>query len=174
MSKYAKRGAYHYADYFDKSSIYRKHVDDLVAKVREHVPARGKIFECGAGEGLILRMLAIKGFFCRGCDIDVRAVELAVDKLNDVCLGPIESFESGRYDAVLMCDVLEHVDDFDQTIEAAQKMAKLVVVAVPDRFDRHAVRHNIVDAVVSRFLGWEMLHIEQRHARWLMIFRNNK
>jgi 2-polyprenyl-3-methyl-5-hydroxy-6-metoxy-1,4-benzoquinol methylase len=173
MSKYVERGAYHYAEFDDSTTPYHKHVMDLVQRINVFVEG-DRIFEVGAGEGLILRQLSRLGFSCLGCDIDGRAVELAVEKGNDVRLGSIESFEAGSYDAVLMCDVLEHVEDFDRTIEAAQKMAKVVVVAVPDRLDRHAVRQHIVDAVSTKFLSWELQHIEQRHARWLMIFKNHK
>jgi hypothetical protein len=74
---------------------------------------------------------------------------------------------------VLICDVLEHVKDFKGTILAARKLASTVVIAVPDRPDRHAVRLPTVADVKAEFPdGWELTHLSTRHARHLMIFED--
>lgn len=170
MSKYAKRGAYHYAEFADKKSIYRAHVLDLIEKVVEFVPVNGDIYEVGCGEGLILSRLSLIGFNCEGCDIDPIAVGFGRAKGNEIREG--EAFvEDREWDAVLLCDVLEHVKDFEATIDTVKAMAPIMIVAVPDRKDPHAVRQDTVDAVVSKFMGWELLHASQRHARHLMVFK---
>lgn len=168
-SKYT-RGCYHYVDFANPNSDYHKHVTDLVRRVKELVPKESEIFEVGSGEGLILSELDKAGFFAYGCDVDKLAVDLACGKGNDVRHGTVFE-EKGSYAAVLMCDVLEHVELFEETIAAAKKLAPLIFVAVPDRKDPHAVRQNIVDAVVNEFLGWEMVSVAQRNARWMLTFR---
>lgn len=166
-SKYKLRGAYHYWE-FNERTPYRNHVEDLVEQVMKHGPK--SLVEIGAGEGLILSRFEKRGLVCVGCDIDPHAVRLAKREGNKVHLGTVDYFAGQVFDVALLCDVLEHVEDFEGTIEAAQMLAPLVVVATPDRHDPYAVRQPTVDSIITRFKGWELLHTSQRHARWLMIF----
>lgn len=175
MSKYRQRGAYHYTE-FNANTPYRHHVEDLViqvsARLKKPMP---KIIEIGAGEGLILSRFQIHaGFMCKGCDTDPVAVDLARYKKNDVKLGSIELFEGEQADAVLLCDVLEHVQEPLEIMEKAVKIAPMVVIACPDREDPHAVNDGGSDPgwITRRMqaLGFEVVHKSQRHARHLMIF----
>lgn len=177
MSKYEQRGAYHYEEFRRTTSIYRAHVLDLVAKIEEFVPARGDILEVGAGEGLILDQLGQRGFVCDGCDVDVTAVLLAKQKGNSVELGSIELYigRAKKTDAVLLCDVLEHVENPIAVMAAAREIADVVVIAIPDREDRHAI-HDVDPAAVKLYMepsGYECVHQSQRHARHLLIFKRN-
>jgi len=175
MSKYEKRGAYHYAEFADPKSIYRKHVLDLVEKVMEHVNPKlllPTLAEIGAGEGLILSQFSRQGLSCSGCDTDPTAVRLAAEKGNRVELGSFEVFGGDeRFDVVLLCDVLEHVKHPLAMLAAACKLSRgLVVVAVPDREDKHAIHAIDLVGVETGLPGWEWLHRAQRHARWFGIF----
>jgi 2-polyprenyl-3-methyl-5-hydroxy-6-metoxy-1,4-benzoquinol methylase len=174
MSKYEKRGAYHYAEFADPKSIYRAHVLDLVDRVMEHVNKKlllPTVVEIGAGEGLILDQFSRQGLSCRGCDIDATAVRLAKEKGNRVELGSIELFTDQRFDVVLLCDVLEHVKHPLAMLAAACTLSRgLVVVAVPDREDKHAIHAIDLVGVETGLPGWECLHRAQRHARWFGIF----
>lgn len=172
MSKYKLRGAYHY-DEFKKDTPYRKHVLDLVEKISEVVPFGSTLFEVGAGEGLILRKLDEKGYVVEGCDTDRHAVALAYDKGNKVMHGQIDDFteDGDEYGAVLMCDVLEHVNDPISTIMIAKKIAPILVIAIPDRKDRHA-QHEVTPEDIESYVGtgYKLVHRSQRHARHLMIY----
>jgi 2-polyprenyl-3-methyl-5-hydroxy-6-metoxy-1,4-benzoquinol methylase len=173
VSKYEQRGAYHYDEFRRPQSIYRAHVLDLIEKVELHVPPKGDIIEIGAGEGLILDQLAQRGFVCDGCDIDTTAVILAKQKRNPVEHGSIELFEGRKVDAVLLCDVLEHVESPIAVMAKARELAPVVVIAVPDRHDRHAIHVVDPDAVRSYMepSGYHCVHQSQRHARHLLIFK---
>lgn len=173
MSKYEDRGAYHYAEFADKKSIYRAHVLDLLAVVQKHTKPRGDLLDVGAGEGLISRKLSEAGFVVRGCDVDKRAVELAAEKGNDVILGTIENFVGGHFDAVLICDVLEHVEDPVDVVEQAKRLAPIIVIAVPDRHDPHACNEILANDVLDFFddADWKDVHHETRHARHFFVFK---
>lgn len=177
MSKYQQRGAYHYAEFADPKSIYRAHVLDLLMKISDFVPPGGQILEIGAGEGLILSELEKKGFDCIGCDTDRKAVDLAEEIDQAVVLpGSIEQWKGKWFDAVLLCDVLEHVQDMPAMVRQAQELATIVVIAVPDRPDRHAVHmvdpHRVM--VMFDVLDWRLLHDSRRHARYLLIFKRQR
>lgn len=172
MSKYQKRGAYHYAEFADKKSTYHAHVIDLLKVVEKHVKPRGDILDVGAGEGLIMHKLSELGFVCRGCDVDQWAVHLAAEKGNDVIYGMIGHFISQKFDAVLICDVLEHVGDPLNTVGLAKKLAPVVVIAIPDRHDPYAVNELAPNNVLDYFddLDWKNVHQDQRHARHVFVF----
>ena len=172
MSKYKLRGAYHY-DEFSKKTIYRSHVESLILEIMEVIGTGPKVaFEIGAGEGLILSQLKAKGLFAVGCDVDTHAVALAADKDNDVELvtQDCKYSEHGPVDIVLMCDVLEHVDDPRRVVNEAKKMGDFIVIAIPDRKDRHA-QHEVNPNDIERLMdGWTLRYKAQRHARHVMIY----
>lgn len=178
MSKYRARGAYHYEE-FEQDTPYRRHVLDLVEQVVAHTNKQllmPKVIEIGAGEGLILSKIADQGFQCEGCDVDVTAVGLAKIYKNKVQLGDVTVFaQHSDIDVVLLCDVLEHVENPIREMAEARRLAPngIVVIAIPDREDRHA-RHEVKPDQVSSYMepnGWECIHKSQRHARHLMIWR---
>lgn len=173
MSKYEQRGAYHYDEFKRGTSIYRAHVLDLIEKIERYVKPRGDVIEIGAGEGLILDQLGQRGFVCDGCDTDPTAVLLATQKRNPVLHGSTELFRGRTADAVLLCDVLEHVKDPIAMMAFARETAPVVVIAIPDREDRHAINKIDPPAVKSYMepSGWTCVHQSQRHARHLMIFK---
>lgn len=175
MSKYEQRGAYHYDEFRRETSVYRAHVLDLLDKIELHAPAKPHcdVIEIGAGEGLILDQLGQRGFVCDGCDIDTAAVILAKQKRNPVEHGSIELFQGRKVDLVLLCDVLEHVEDPIAVMAAARELAPMVVIAVPDRRDPHAIHVVEPDAVRSYMEpnGYDCVHQSQRHARHLLIFK---
>ena len=177
MSKYQQRGAYHYEE-FGKPTTYRLHVLDLVDRIMDHVPKElllPKVAEIGCGEGLILSQLSRQGFLCEGCDVDLMAVELGKKHGNRVQLGTIDVFKGREFHVVLLCDVLEHVENPALVMADARALAPfgLVVIAVPDRKDRHAI-HEVDPRAVKSYMepnGFECVHQSQRHARHLMIFQ---
>jgi 2-polyprenyl-3-methyl-5-hydroxy-6-metoxy-1,4-benzoquinol methylase len=175
MSKYKQRGAYHYTE-FNANTPYRHHVEDLVIQVTGRVSKQlllPKVIEIGAGEGLILSRFEIHaGYSCKGCDLDMAAVELAHAKKNNVKLGSVEIFAGEKADVVLLCDVLEHVPHPVAMMASACKLAPMVVIAIPDRPDAHAIHEPqpgpFIEAMKRN--GFDCVYRAQRHARHLMIF----
>jgi 2-polyprenyl-3-methyl-5-hydroxy-6-metoxy-1,4-benzoquinol methylase len=172
VSKYRQRGAYHYAE-FAQNTPYKHHVLDLIDQIQKVLPAKSSLLDVGAGEGLILSRLAALGYRCKGCDLDPHAITLAEERNNDVRHGTIQDFMRERFDAVLLCDVLEHVPSPIAVMAQARELAPLVVIAVPDRHDRHAL-HEVDPAAVKSYMepsGYKCVHQSQRHARHLLIFQ---
>ena len=177
-SKYEVRGAYHYAE-FKKDTPYRHHVLDLVREVTKIQPLPTlpvpKLLDIGCGEGLVMSEFAKHGFQCTGLEIDKTAIKLGRAKGNVILdragedMIFAEKFEV--FDVVLLCDVLEHTVDPIRVMNIAKQLGNIVVVATPDREDKHAEHEVRPDAVMTYFMGWELLHCRQRHARWLMIFK---
>jgi SAM-dependent methyltransferase len=170
MSKY-QRGCYHY-DEFRRDTPYRRHVLDLLQVVQKHVPADSDVLDVGAGEGLILHKLRELGYVCTGIEKDKHALALAADKGNEV--GNIDFLHIDySVDAVLMLDVLEHVDDPVGFVEHAKNIARVIVIAIPDRKDPHAVHEIKHNDVLDFFddLQWTNVHDETRHARHLLVFK---
>lgn len=173
MSKYLQLGAYHYELFAKKGDPYREHVLDLIEKIEEHVTTGGDIYEIGCGEGLIIDQLKQRGFNTEGCDVDQAAVVLGVMKGNLIRKG--ECFlEDREWDAVLLCDVLEHMEDPSAVMAHARSIAPVVIIAVPDRPDRHACHQINPDAVRTYMVqnGFECIHQSRRHARYLWIFKD--
>ena len=170
MSKY--KMPYHFVEYCDRNSIYRKHVDDLIQKIETYIALPGRIYEVGCGEGLILTKLRECGYETGGNDSDSAAVRMAndlgswVEESSDRYLRPIEHCK-----AVLFSDSLEHLDYFKEHIDWAKRSADFVVIAVPDRHDRHGLRDFDIDSFDDIFKGWECVHRATRHARHLLVFK---
>lgn len=180
MSKYSEQGAYHYRLFKTADDPYRLHVLDVAERVREFLgePTEQRILDVGCGEGLVTRVLCSRGYNTAGIDTDPEAVRLAKKKGNPVMQTTIEKITCAhpgehKPDAILMLDVLEHVEDLEGTIIAAQRMSGLHFVAVPDRDDPGALRQLIAGEVADLFTGWELLHMETRHARVFMVFRRH-
>jgi SAM-dependent methyltransferase len=83
-----------------------------VKYILDHLPATGDVLEVGSGDGKILRTLATQrpGLHLHGCDIrhwdnPDPGIEFRQTEGRDI------PYEDGSFDAVLVVDVLEHVDD---------------------------------------------------------------
>jgi hypothetical protein len=103
FDKYERQGDYHWRQYAKKNTIYRHYVDGLLGWVR------GKaILDVGAGDGLITSKLDAKGI-----ELDPTGVALAQKHGADVIEGDaaVLPFADGSFDAVLIGDVIEHLED---------------------------------------------------------------
>lgn len=80
-----------------------------------HLPFRrgGRLLEIGCGGGSVLKRLHDLGWEAEGVDFDPGAVANARGKGLTVHLGRLEAlrFDDGRFDAIVMSHVIEHVHD---------------------------------------------------------------
>lgn len=87
---------------------------DIDASVM-HLPFRagGRLLEVGCGGGIVLKILADLGWEVEGVDFDRHAVENARRKGLNVHHGSLveQGFEEGRFHAVVLSHVIEHVHD---------------------------------------------------------------
>ena len=179
MSKYKERGPYHFVEYADPNSPYHAHVEDLGEQI---LRATGDLVgtwgpltlhEVGCGEGLILHKLS--GWFQRmveltGNDIDPLAVRMAAELLHP-SIRVWDKRPDKACDVVLFADSLEHIENWREHVEWAQR-AQCVVIAVPSIPDRHAINHNLrADTFDVQFdATWKLVHRKTREFRHLSIW----
>src|SRR5437763_13947520 len=77
-------------------------------------PSSGRLLEVGCGHGLLLDEARRRGWSVTGLDLSMEAAHHARERLGlDVIEQPLEEASLGdeRFDAVVIADVLEHLDD---------------------------------------------------------------
>lgn len=126
FTKYEKFGAYHWKQYADGTK-YKAHADRIKEWVKEE-----KILDIGAGDGLITHLLGAKGI-----EYEAEGVRLAQEKGADVIQGDAYAlpFEDGSFDAVMMIDVIEHLEDPLKALQEARRVAKVLYVNTPPKKD---------------------------------------
>jgi SAM-dependent methyltransferase len=76
--------------------------------------ARGRLLQVGCGYGLLLDEARRSGYEVEGVEVAIEAARYAREQLGlpvrEVAV-EVAAFEGERYDAVLLIDVLEHLDD---------------------------------------------------------------
>jgi SAM-dependent methyltransferase len=90
------------------------------------------VLDGGCGAGALLAELALRGR-AYGADIAESAVRTTRDRgLGNLVRCDIQqaAFRSGAFDAVMLCDVLEHVDDDRQAVAEAARLLRPGGVAV--------------------------------------------
>jgi SAM-dependent methyltransferase len=130
-------------DYLGEEGGRRQTARRLLDLVAAHVPS-GRLLEVGCGHGLLLDEARGRGYEVEGLELSraaalhcrqefglsVRQVPLEDGALDDEC-----------YDAILLVDVLEHLDDPVRTIERATSLLRpggLLLIATPDPASRTA------------------------------------
>jgi 2-polyprenyl-3-methyl-5-hydroxy-6-metoxy-1,4-benzoquinol methylase len=111
----------------------------LVVRALEHAGTQvGRILEIGCGHGVAREMLERDlNIAVDGCDLNLAALELAKPGKGELFLYNILDQEPsliGRYDAVLLLDVIEHIADERAFLEAASRHLRpggVVIVNVP-------------------------------------------
>ena len=115
----------------------RRHAD-IDASVM-HLPFRpgGRLLEVGCGGGVILRNLRDLGWETEGVDFDPAAVANARSKGLTVHFGSLEAvgLPAGRFDAIVMSHVIEHVVDPRGLMRECRRLLKprgALVVLTPN------------------------------------------
>ena len=144
---------------------------DLVERRR----APGRLLEIGCGHGLLLDEARRRGWEVTGLELSEESAEHARDVLGlDVREEPFEALgaeEAGSWDAVLLIDVLEHLDDPRQALERCQELLApggVLCVVTPDPASPTA------RAAGGRWWGYLPAHtflLPRRTLRELMIAR---
>lgn len=175
MSKYLQRGCYHFQEFANSNETYAKHIEDLMRRLAMFIgdSLSRRVHEVGCGEGLILNQIGLRlGWKCEGNDSD----PLAVDMARRLCPHAVihlhdEVWMCGhKPNVVLFCDSIEHIVKWKEHLEWAKSAAEWIVIAVPDRHDRHGERDFKINDFDDHLSGWKIVHREQRHARFLTIW----
>lgn len=145
------------------------------------LPSGAKILEVGCGGGQFIRAVEhhLPDSHCFGFDISKSAIEWAgqhdksVDYVAGTSLGL--PWEDNYFDAVLIFDVLEHVDSVDKTLKEIRRVLKtdgIFYAFVPCEGDRLSLWHHLrywknLDNLTFKYAG----HINRYSKdKWLEIF----
>ncbi|HID86776.1 MAG TPA: methyltransferase domain-containing protein [Anaerolineae bacterium] len=128
------------------SYVWRFGQERRLALIRRHAPLEGRrILDVGCGVGIYIRALRALSDQVYGVELDLeRAAEAAAIRPH-VAVAPAEAlpFPADAFDAVLLHEVLEHVEDDRQAMVEACRVARpggRIVVFVPNRlypFETH-------------------------------------
>lgn len=146
FDKYEAMGAYHWRECDRRSKVYYPPLAARYEMVLRQVP-HGRVLDIGAGDGYLSGRLAE---ICRevvGLEYEPSGVALANEMLSgrpnvSVRQGDTYAlpFENAAFDAVVMADVIEHLDDPDRAVAEMARVVKddgAVLVTTPHwRSDR--------------------------------------
>jgi SAM-dependent methyltransferase len=101
-------------EYLAEEEGRRATANRLLDLVAAHRP-RGRLLDVGCGHGLLIDEARRRGYEAEGLDLSARAVAYARQRLelpvSEIALEDIGNEQDGRWDAVVMADVLEHLAD---------------------------------------------------------------
>lgn len=95
---------------------------------------KGKLLDCGAGQGEYKELAELKGYKYTGIDTEPRAD--FVTKA-DVCELP---FNNNEFDVVISVDLLEHVKDHHKAVKEMSRVLKpdgLIIIHFPNKHQKH-------------------------------------
>jgi ubiquinone/menaquinone biosynthesis C-methylase UbiE len=120
-----------------------------------------KVLEVGAGDGVILQLLAERGF-----GSELHAVELSasgVERIKERNIAAIKSvqefdgyhlpFEDDSMDLIILTHVLEHVEHERLLLRELKRVAKMVVIEVPRDYKAG------VDTRIKHFLAYGHINV---------------
>jgi len=140
-------GYIRYAQFAEDVMGYAKPLNYLASQenayygVVSNIPKQGRILEVGCGLGYFTYALAKSGYTAIGIDVSKKAIDDA-EKRYGKNLFRHENFfnlhvpEAEKFDAIIMIEVIEHVEDPGRYLEHAKKLLKKdgrVIVTTPNR-----------------------------------------
>jgi 2-polyprenyl-3-methyl-5-hydroxy-6-metoxy-1,4-benzoquinol methylase len=93
----------------------------VVLYLERKAPEGARILDFGCGVGMLLPLLAWRGFQVTGVDLDIRHTQSFLDAfhISGVTVLPasnLNELTGGQFDVITALDVLEHVPDLDGTV----------------------------------------------------------
>lgn len=124
---------------FNESPTNRVRLACLVQLLAAEIPAGRRILEIGCGAGNIAIPLASLGYQVTACDIHAPSLEAARRRNPFANLrfihGSAEQAPLGEYDAIILTEVLEHVQQYREMIArlaGAMKSDCVLIITVPN------------------------------------------
>lgn len=133
-----------------------KDLDCLIFEIKSDVK---KALEIGCGEGIITKHIYDLGIDIVGADISDEMLEIAKKLHPEIPFIKMDIYELGenKYDLIVCCEVLEHLEEPEKAVIAMKKSAKYIILSVPNEpFFRIA---NILRLKYLRDLGNTPGHI---------------
>lgn len=138
FAKYQERGAYHWSQYFGstfKTDTFLRGRYDLVVNQLSNLKISNstKILEIGCGDGALCGLL-YKTFGCEitGLDPSPEGIKYSQEKFSQqkfkgtftVAEGYDFPFDTGTFDIVLCCDVIEHLQKPDAMVKEINRLLR--------------------------------------------------
>jgi SAM-dependent methyltransferase len=141
--KYDDYGAYHWEECDRKSRRFNPPLVARYAAVCRRIAPGQRILDLGCGDGYLMSLLSPQAKSVTGIDPEPTAVALANERLQERgnCSAVVGScyqigFPDRSFDAVVLADMIEHLEDDDRCLqEAARVVARdgTVIVTTPRR-----------------------------------------
>lgn len=115
--------------------------EDWAARLLRRLPQQGAVLELGPGPGAMTRVMVDRGYRVTVVENDPGALNCLEALGVEVIAGDLESvawidrLEGRRFDAILACDVLEHLRNPDQVLNALAKLMLpmgQLIISVPN------------------------------------------
>jgi 2-polyprenyl-3-methyl-5-hydroxy-6-metoxy-1,4-benzoquinol methylase len=101
----------------------------IVRYLERKTPSGARVLDFGCGVGMLLPLLAWRGFQVTGVDLDIRHTQsfLHAFHISGVTVLPADRMHElplGQFDVITALDVLEHVPDLDEMVVRLGKLLK--------------------------------------------------
>jgi len=121
-----------YLRYYDKRKQYFK---NLIEKLQNYLPEKGKILDIGCGVGIFLDIMKENGWDVCGQDISPFAVEYCKKKGFRVFKGNVSDIKiSEKFNLITMFDVIAHIPNPLHYLEKTYKLLKkngILIIKTP-------------------------------------------
>ena len=149
---------------FMEEALWEKLEDSTRRLITKHILPGSKILDVGVGLGRVIGPL--KSFDRHGIDISLDYLLKAREKGINVCMSKIEDmpYRDNLFDAVVVCDVLEHVFDLNACCENILRVLKpggTLIIRVPFKED--------LDVYLRDDLPYEYIHLRSFDAASLRL-----
>lgn len=108
---------------------HNRRAGSFVAWIREHVKKGSTILDAGCGRGHIIRWLIADGYVAEGTEIADWLMKPGGDLYGMPVLrksyGELSNIQSDSFDAVISCDVLEHLQSETEVTDGMKNLARI-------------------------------------------------
>jgi 2-polyprenyl-6-hydroxyphenyl methylase / 3-demethylubiquinone-9 3-methyltransferase len=141
---------------------YAKNVIDNIIKQE---PEKISVLEVGCGGGILSEEFAGMGYITTGIDPAENSLNAAIHHSKESNLninyvnasGENLPFQSGSFDVVLCCDVLEHVQDLPAVVSEISRVLKTGGVFIYDTFNRTWMSKISTIKILQEWKRWAIM-----------------
>ena len=154
FGKYKEKGAYHWRTYFGRilqtDSFLRARYDLVINQLQKYgLSPSSKVLEIGCGDGALCGLLYKKfKYEITGIDPSSEGIQYCQEQFKllnykgsfRVCEGYDFPFETGSFDAILCCDVIEHLQQPEAMVSEIHRLLKpkgLAIMTTPVRTNEY-------------------------------------
>ena len=127
--------------YHSKNPLYKYLVASFLASLKallKGLPDAKSLLDVGCGEGYVMNHIEETKLFKRleGVDVSEEIIEKARSLYPHLNLKAASAhslpYSEKKFDVICMCEVLEHLEDYEKAIHEAKRVArKYVIISVP-------------------------------------------